>query len=68
MVIGNNYVTLIGLFTACGLMILALLATCPAVKAYEKGRSFVKWYIFGILFLPAAFVASFVIKAHGQDK
>jgi hypothetical protein len=41
MVIGNNVVTLAGLFTTCGLMILGLLATYPASKAYEKGRRFV---------------------------
>jgi ABC-type glycerol-3-phosphate transport system permease component len=66
MVIGNNVYTAIGLFTTCGLMILGLLATYPAVKAYAKGRRFVTWYIFGVLLLPVAVIASLCIK--GSDR
>ena len=62
MIIGYNIYTAIGLFTTCGLMLLGLLSTYPAVKAYKKGRSFVKWYILGVLVFPVAFVASFIIK------
>jgi hypothetical protein len=62
MMIGNNIYTAIGLFSACGLMILGLLATVPAVMAYKKGRNFVKWYIFGVLLFPAALIASFIIR------
>jgi len=67
MIIGNNSFTAIGLFTTCGLMILGLLATYPAVKAFEKGRNFVKWYIFGVLLLPVAIIASFFIKGSDQS-
>lgn len=62
MVFGNNSYTAIGLFATCGLMLLGLLSTYPAVKAYQKGRRFVKWYVFSVLVFPVAFVASFVIK------
>ena len=68
MVIGNNVYTAIGLFTTCGLMILGLLATYPAVKAYEKGRSFTKWYVISVLIFPAALIASFFIKAKAKIK
>lgn len=68
MVIGNNSFTAIGLFATCGLMVLGLLATYPAVKAFEKGRSFVKWYIFGVLLLPVAIIASFFIKGLDSSK
>ncbi len=63
MLIGNNVLTAAGLFTTCGLMVLGLLSTYPAVKAYKKGRNFVKWYVFSVLLFPAALVASFAIKA-----
>ena len=59
---GNNIITIIGLFGTCGLMLLALFATWPSVKAFQKGRNFTKWYIFGILLFPVALVASFMIK------
>ena len=68
MIIGHNSFTAIGLFTTCGLMILGLLATYPAVKAFEKGRNFVKWYIFGVLLLPVAIIASFSIKGLDPSK
>lgn len=68
MVIGNNVYTAIGLFTICGLMLLGLLATYPAAKAYEKGRSFVKWYIFGILLFPVALIASLVIRTNTSSR
>lgn len=42
MMIGNNILTAVGLFSTCALMILALFATYPAVKAHEKGKNFAK--------------------------
>jgi hypothetical protein len=68
MVIGNNVLTAIGLFSTCGLMILGLLATYPAVKAYTKGHSFAAWYIFGVLLLPVAVVASLCIREAGRKQ
>lgn len=62
MIIGGNHYAAIGLFTSCGLMLLGLLATCPAVIAYEKKRSFLAWYVFGVFLLPVALVASFLLK------
>ena len=59
---GNNIYTAIGLFSTCGLMLLALFATWPSVKAYQKGRNFVKWYVFSVLLFPVALVAAFMIK------
>ena len=64
MAIGNNLYAAIGLFTTCGLMLLGLLSTYPAIKAYEKGRSFLKWYVFSALVFPVALAASFAIKAN----
>ena len=61
--IGNNLYVAVGLFGTCYLMLLGLFSTFPAVKAYKKGRNFVKWYVFSILLLPVAFIASFVIKS-----
>lgn len=57
----TNFYTAIGLFGTCGLMLLGLFSTYPAVKAFHKGRSFVKWYIFSFLLFPIALVMSFVI-------
>ena len=68
MVIGNNAYAAIGLFTTCGCMLLALLSTYPAIRAHEKGRSFAKWYVFGVLAFPVALVASFAIKPGGRDR
>jgi hypothetical protein len=68
MMIGNNVTTAFGLVATCSLMVLALLSTFPAVKAYEKGRSFAKWYVFGLLLFPAALVASFAIKSKSREK
>ncbi len=62
MIIGSNHVAAIGLFSTCGLMLLGLLATYPAVVAYEKKHSFLKWYLFGILLLPVATIASRFLK------
>jgi hypothetical protein len=62
MQLGSNISTAIGLFSTCGLMLLALFATWPSVKAFQKGRNFVKWYIFSVLLFPAALVASFIVK------
>lgn len=62
MIIGNNVLTAVGLFLTCGLMLLGLFATYPAVKAYEKGRNFSTWYFFSLLLFPVALIAAFVIK------
>jgi hypothetical protein len=61
MQIGGNLITAFGLFGVCGLMLIALLATWPSTKAYQKGRNFSKWYIFSLFLFPVALVASFVI-------
>jgi hypothetical protein len=66
MQIGSNYYTAYGLFITCGLMLLALFATWPAVKAYRKGRDFRKWYIFSLLLFPFALIASFLIHESKQ--
>ena len=66
MVIGTNTTTAIGLFCTLGVMLLGLLSTFPAVKALEKGRNFIKWYIFSLVLLPVALVASFTIKDKKQ--
>jgi hypothetical protein len=67
MVIGTNINTAIGLFTVLGLMLLGLISTYPAVRALEKGRNFIKWYIFSLTLFPVALVASFVIKGSGKN-
>lgn len=61
MIIGMNFYVAAGLFSVLGVMLLGLVSTYPAVKAFEKGRSFVKWYVFSFLFLPFALAASFAI-------
>jgi len=66
MLIGTNISTAIGLFVTLGLMLLGLLSTYPAVKASDKGRYFIKWYIFSLILFPVAFVASFAIKSNRQ--
>jgi len=66
MLIGTNISTAIGLFVTLGLMLLGLLSTYPAVKASDKGRNFIKWYIFGLILFPVALIASFVIKSNNQ--
>jgi hypothetical protein len=43
-------------------MLLGLIATYPAVKAFEKGRDFVKWYLFSFFLFPFALVSSFFIE------
>ena len=68
MIIGDNIYAAIGLFAACGLMLLGLLSTYPAVNAYEKGRSFIKWYAFSVLAFPLALIASFVITAKVKNE
>jgi len=66
MVIGTNINTAIGLFATLGLMLLGLISTYPAVRALEKGKNFIKWYIFSLVLFPVALVASFAIK--GENK
>ncbi len=61
MMIGTNIYTAIGLFGALGFMLLTLLATYPATKAYNMGRSFSRWYLFSLLLFPFALAASFSI-------
>jgi hypothetical protein len=48
-------------------MILGLFATYPAVTASAKGRSFAAWYLFGLLLLPAAIIASRAIVPNKKD-
>lgn len=67
MQIGGNLITAVGLFGVCGLMLLALLATWPSTKAYQKGRNFRKWYIFSILLFPVALIASFLISSEHAE-
>ncbi|MEI7884836.1 MAG: hypothetical protein WCI30_05750 [Clostridia bacterium] len=62
MIMESNTYVATGLFGTCGLMLLGLFSTYSAVKAYEKGRNFLRWYLFSLLFFPVAFIASFVIK------
>lgn len=62
MIIGGNHFTAIGLFATCGLMLLGLLATYPAVVAYEKKHNFLTWYLFGLFLLPVAIIASRFLK------
>ena len=66
MIIGTNTTTAIGLFATLGLMLLGLLSTFPAVKALEKGRNFIKWYIFSLILFPVALATSFAIKDKKQ--
>lgn len=61
MMIGANFYNAVGLFGALGFMLLGLFSTYPAVKAYERGSSFIKWYVFSFLLFPLALVASFAI-------
>lgn len=67
MQIGGNLITAFGLLGVCGLMLLALLATWPSTKAYQKGRNFRKWYIFSILLFPVALIASFFISSEPAE-
>ncbi len=67
MQIGGNLIIAFGLFGVCGLMLLALLATWPSTKAYQKGRNFRKWYIFSILLFPVALIASFFISSEPAE-
>ena len=62
MQVGNNLYTAIGLLVTLGVMLIGLLATVPAVTAYEKGYRFGKWYVFGVLLLPVAIIAAFRLK------
>lgn len=39
-----------------------LLALIPALIAESKGRSFVKWYIYGVLLFIIALLHSIIIK------
>ena len=65
--IGTNIITAAGLFAVLGLMLLGLISTYPAVRAFEKGRNFIKWYIFSLTLFPVALVASFVIKGRAKN-
>jgi hypothetical protein len=62
LVIGTNYYTAFGLFGVCGTMLLGLISTYPAIRAFEKGRSFIKWYLFSFFLFPLALVSSFFIE------
>ncbi len=48
------------------LVLVALLALIPAKIAQGKGRSFVGWWVFGLLFLIVALPASLIIKRRGR--
>lgn len=65
--IETNINTASGLFAVLGLMLLGLISTYPAVRAFEKGRNFIKWYIFSLTLFPVALAASFVIKSSGKN-
>lgn len=60
--IDRNLLTAIGLFTTTGLLLMALLATYPAVIAYEKGRKFWPWYGFGLILWPLALLCALMLK------
>jgi hypothetical protein len=62
MVIGENFYTAFGLFGVCSVMLLGLASTYPAVKAFEKGRNFFKWYLFSFFLFPFALVLSSFIE------
>ena len=66
--IGSNIYTAAGLSGVCGLMLLGLFAPYPAVRAYEKERHFVKWYIFSFLLFPFALATSLVIRSKSVSK
>jgi hypothetical protein len=68
MQIGNNIWTAIGLFGTCSMMLIALFATWPAIKASEKGRKFLTWYVFSVFLLPVAIVAAIVIKKPDEPR
>lgn len=61
MMVGANFYTAFGLFGVLGLMLLGLFSTYPAVRAFEKDRNFMKWYVFSLLLFPFAFVLSLII-------
>ncbi|WP_292391872.1 hypothetical protein [Methanosarcina sp. UBA5] len=61
-VIGTNSYTALGLFGVCSIMLLGLFSTYPAVKAFEKGKSFIKWYLFSFFLFPFALVSSYFIE------
>lgn len=63
MVIGANFYTAAGLFGTLGLMLLGLFSTYPAVRAFEKGRNFIRWYLFSFFLFPLALVLSFTINS-----
>jgi len=60
--IDRNLLTAIGLFTTTGLLLMALLASYPAVIAYEKGHRFLPWYCFGLLLWPIAWICALLLK------
>lgn len=61
MVIGTNIYTAVGLIVTCSLMLLGLFSTYPAIKAFENGRNFTKWYLFSFVLFPVALLASIMI-------
>lgn len=62
MIIGTNYRTAIGLFGTLIIMLIGLFSTYPAIRAYESGKNFAKWYIFSFLLFPVALIASFFLQ------
>lgn len=68
MIIGSNFYTAAGLFVALVLMLLGLFSTYPAIRACEKGRNFMKWYVFSFLLFPIALVASLIIDDSKEPK
>lgn len=67
MMFENDMYIAIELLVACGLIVLALLAFWPALKAHRKGHDFIKWYLFGLFVFPVALIASFMIKDERDD-
>ena len=47
-------------------VIVIILSVVPAMIANNKGRSFLKWFIYGLFILPIAFVHSLLISK-GED-
>lgn len=44
------------------MLVLAIIACIPAAIAYHKGRSFIGWWVFGVLLWIVAIIASCVIS------
>ncbi|MDC6460787.1 zinc ribbon domain-containing protein [Gammaproteobacteria bacterium] len=56
----------LGMFTMEVFFYLLILAIIPAMIASGKGRSFIGWYIYGILLFIIALVHSILIKENAQ--